>query len=669
MDIHFKQEEKTRASGKAELQAGSLLRYFANMDVLKVSKARAYTLFFHNNNAAEEAISVTDFMRMQVSLQEMAAQLGAQGGSQGNIAESLFPPEFQLGEDVVNSNDAFLSGNWSLQFSDKAKLRFSLLGVRLQRERAFVLDRQIFITEQHWSGEEVSSQLSYISSAQLRWDYKPGEKWTWSLRGDLQGRVFDRETLRAFSDTSYAGDISHGQHVLKGAFAFGLISRYQRKEGISYKFKLDFDRKLRRRRDLFQPEDSLFFSPLMLIPPGFFYEQYLPFVQRHGAFSVKRNAHVGHWRWSVGALSDLLDERLMADVFIPQGDVTSRRLTFGVRPEFVLRYEYAHWDLQMKLKGGYKFIRDEKGGEESGFSFFAPSMEMLCSYLIKPGDRNNRLNFSWRYSRDVASYEESNGYLLMGDTRSLLRANLSLGQTPRDVHRFGLFYMHMKLPYRFLIFSLGYTHKAPDFVEQYEFYDQYWMLSYSPYSLAEQVVSLNLNYRDKLPVGISQNTTLYLSSNYFGLFSAAGVYGRGNALQAGLKVNLNRYFLGKKVKWSVFYSLNSILSSSFSLYSKGNVQHQTGFDLTFSIGTKWRLDLTATHSFRNVSSFRGALTDVNLDMEYALKKGWHFIFHGRGINRLNSRTFFYVEQTENYLDYKSYQTYPGYVGLGVRKDF
>ena len=187
--------------------------------------------------------------------------------------------------------------------------------------------------------------------------------------------------------------------------------------------------------------------------------------------------------------------------------------------------------------------------------------------------------------------------------------------------------------------------------------------------MEEHTISMNLNYRDKLPAGISQSTVLYLSSSYFGILSSKGVYSRGNALYAGFKVSLNRYFFDKKLKWNVSYGLNATLSSSASLYSRSNIQHRLASDLSFSIGEKWRFELAAVYFVRDASGLQSDLVGIDLDVEYALKKGWYFIFHGRGINRLRSRTFFYVEQTEHYMDYRSYQTYPGYVGVGVRKDF
>ncbi len=669
MDIHFKEEAKSRPSGKFEVQGGTLLRYLANADLLKVARERAYTVFLHGNNAAEAVLTPMDFMRMQVSLQELAEQFEERAVS--NAVDDVFPPEFMLGEDVVQSNDALLAGNWSLKLSEKSKVRFSLSSARLQRERNFDLERRLLFDSKSWYGREQESQLSYLGSALFRWDYKPAEKWMLSFQLDARGRDYTLESLNAFQDTAYSGDVFWEQKIQRTSCFAKMVSKYQKREQLSYKFELSFKYESKRRYDVFAPEDSLFFLPLLPYQSGVsVYEQNRPLRRRRFGVSFKRNKKSDHWKWSVGLSANFLDEGLRAEVFLPQIEAITGRQTFWAGPDWVVRTQWPHWDVQIKGAGVYRFLDEDYQSGSGSFAFFSPALRFYASYLVRPNDKNNRINFSWRYSRNVLPYEKSNGYLFMEDTRSLMYAGIPVRESLQSVHQLGLFFMHMKLPNRIMFLSLNYAFSFPDLVERYEFYEQYWQLSYSPYRQPRKFFSMRFDYRDKLPGEISWHGVVSLSSNYFWTFSSSGIYERMRTFGAGFEMDLYRYFFDRRLKWYLSYGLDDVLAFSTILWRQRYMRHRVKSKVDVVLGDRWHFTFAMSYFFRNSgNALEENLSDIDFDADYELKPGWHFVLHGRRLNRLKSRDFFYVEQSETYFEYRAYKTYPGYVGLGIRKDF
>gem|GEM_PF-5782604 len=482
---------------------------------------------------------------------------------------------------------------------------------------------------------------------------------------DLHAHLKDytSEDAQIFEDPLYRADSRYLKEELLGNVDFSLKVKYQAKQDISYKLSVFAERQRRTTRDRIWSSDTLFLPASMSGWNSFFYEQLAPLVHDRAELILARNDKTKLWHWGVQLRAYTQHEALPLSSFLPQ-DAEAWRQTRAIGPRLSFSATWPQW----KFEGTGRLEYTLLNMPDRAFAFAAPSTRLTLSYYLQPHVRHDgRLSLSWAYDRQPAAYALSNGYLLIRDSRSLLWNQLRVEESLSGTHRISFSFSKIMGKFPFLS-VLSWSRSKPGSVSSPLLNGNYWVSTYELVPQPVQTLSAQF-YLLKLQLkSFSSSAKLSLFYGDFLLRMNPDLLEKKQYASARFGLSLERSFWDDKMKATFRYQANYRKNIGLLTGSDVLIQHVT-FGLLLKPNDKWTVDCSASRAFQKAASLGAALGSVDVDLEYALEARWFFFLRGQSVNRLQSREFVSFKQDINYWEYKSYVTLPGYVGLGLRKEF
>ncbi len=661
MDMHLKEEAKGELSGNIQALATADSRYKLHSDLLNVNDGKAYTIFGRSNNLAEPVLSAAEYMGLQSSLSRAFGQLNNSQNRGGEV--DILPPEFVLGDDIRFAKDALLAGNGSFFLGSASKLRFSLLGARLLRDRSFYIQRHVLADGSFQQGSSENWQLSKLGDASIAWEWQAAAKWLLSMDLHVHLKDYISEDAQVFEDPLYRADSRYLQEEPLENVDFSFKLKYRAKEDVSYKLSVFAERQRKTTRDRIWSSDTLFLPASMSGWNSFFYEQLAPLVHDRTELTLARNDKTKLFHWGVQLRAYTQHEALPLSSFLPQ-DAEAWRQTRAIGPRLSFSATWPQWKFEGQGRLEYMFLNMPN----RTFAFAAPSTRLALSYYLQPHvQHDGRFSLSWAYDRQPAAYALSNGYLLIQDSRSLLWSQIRVEESLSNTHRISFSFSKVMGKFPFLS-ALSWLRSKPGSVSSPLLSGNYWVSTYELVPQSVQTLSAQF-YLLKLRLkSFSSSAKLSFSYGDFLLRTNPDLLEKKQYASVRFGLSLERSFWDDKLKATLRYQGNFRKNIGLLTGSDVLIQH-VFLGLRLKLNDYWAVDCSASRAFQKAASLRAALGKVDVNVEYALQGDWFFFLQGQSLNRLRSREFVQLEQNINYLEYKTYLTLPGYVGLGLRKEF
>ncbi len=669
MDIHLKESAK----GKPQITLTTLYaprsRYLFDFDLLSVSDKLAYTVFVRNNNLTEVVLSGSDYIRLQTGYENISRMLNESTASGGGMVsmENLTPPEFRLSDDLSSGNDALIAGNFSLRFSEKAKLRFSLLGGRFQRSRKFSLERVVFSDNSRMNSQAQENELGRLGSVHIKLDQILSEKWRSSFSASYLARRYEAQDKTQFVDVASDSLLSTSfQNEQRDDFHADLQFKYQKNKSASHRFQWSFSSTHAVRTDSLSATDTIF-VPAITDTSGFInYVQLFNSSQR--TFNVKwifnKEMKFGKYAFSLTAGQKHND--LSLQNFLPQAHASPQRDALYAGPGLVLDMKLPHW--QFRLNGTMQYAQLSQ--IDVSFAFWRHTLNASANYLFKEGNDRNKLSLSYRYRLAPLSFESTNNLLLMSDQRKLIQGNIAVDKALTYSHIWSLGWFAKAISPQLPFLSLGcsYSYKRPALLQQISLKGSYWLYTYRLADEPAQSFSANAILFANAPswlLGLKAQL-LFAHSDFWVITDSLSYIPASQQTIRG-QLQIDKSFFDGKFKAGMMYRFLWGVSAVSGVSPYALEQHDLGASLQWTPASAWHIRADISRGTSLYQELQKDIWNVNMKASYKLSKHWELLLQARDLAYLNGQLFQTATQTQYYTEIKTYHTTPGYVGLGIKR--
>lgn len=229
LDVRIEKSEQEKWSGQINASAGHDRKWVGDLSTFKIDEKFGATFFAKANNTAEQVLSMSDYLGLK------GMRLMQNMNPYGEM-EDLLPKSFKIAPQTTKSLDALIAGSLDYDLTKKHSIKGDFILAQLERDEKEIFKREYILSDDLWSGNKSTEIGHFILSGQVLSEKKYSKKFflALGLSGNMEIDKVRHQTNGFFNALAY------GLHNERDKNQWEFIPEWQVKIFPTSKIKLNW---------------------------------------------------------------------------------------------------------------------------------------------------------------------------------------------------------------------------------------------------------------------------------------------------------------------------------------------------------------------------------------------------------------------------------------------